>query len=118
MSGKRLRDLKTSGRLPLARRPAQQYSLHTLRWTGELRDSRPGAFCSLAETAVQGRRRSHANLAEQFGIAWAQVDDFRLTMQRVTTPEEQPALHFFTATEHVWRGPASAVNYTKAIVRN
>jgi 2-phosphoglycerate kinase len=42
-------------------------------------------------------------LGLRFGIPWAQVDDFRLALQRMTTPADQPDLHFFLATERVWQ---------------
>ena len=32
-------------------------------------------------------------LARRFGVGLAEVDDFRLVMERMTTPEQQPALH-------------------------
>ena len=36
-------------------------------------------------------------LAHRFGVALAEVDDFRLVLQRMTTPEQQPALHALLA---------------------
>ncbi len=41
-------------------------------------------------------------VAQHFGLSWLQVDDFRLTLQRVTTPEQQPALHSFVVDEQIW----------------
>jgi 2-phosphoglycerate kinase len=32
-------------------------------------------------------------LAKRFGVGLAEVDDFRLVLQRMTTPEQQPDLH-------------------------
>lgn len=45
-------------------------------------------------------------LARRFGVALTQVDDVRLAMQRVTTPPQQPDLHFFLSTPGVWQRPA------------
>ena len=45
-------------------------------------------------------------IARHFGVPWVQVDDVRLALQRVTSPAEHPALHFFLATEGVWDLPA------------
>jgi 2-phosphoglycerate kinase len=41
-------------------------------------------------------------LARRFGVGVTQADDLRLGLQRVTTPVDQPALHFFLATPGVW----------------
>ena len=45
-------------------------------------------------------------LARRFGVALTKVDDVRLALQRATTPQEQPDLHFFLATPGVWQRPA------------
>jgi 2-phosphoglycerate kinase len=34
-------------------------------------------------------------IARHYGIPWLEADDFRLAMQRATTPASHPALHFF-----------------------
>ena len=34
-------------------------------------------------------------LAQSYGVGLADVDDFRLVLQRVTTPAQHPILHFF-----------------------
>ncbi len=52
-----------------------------------------------------GKTTVASQLGRRFGVAWAQVDDFRLALQRVTTPTDRPALHFFV-TERVWDLPA------------
>jgi 2-phosphoglycerate kinase len=44
-------------------------------------------------------------VAARFGVPWLQVDDFRLTLQRVTTPEDRAALHYFLGDEDVWTRP-------------
>ncbi len=36
-------------------------------------------------------------LARRFGVTLAEVDDFRLVLERMTTPEQQPALHALLA---------------------
>jgi 2-phosphoglycerate kinase len=38
-----------------------------------------------------------AALGRHFGAPWVQLDDFRLTLERATTPAEQPDLHYLTA---------------------
>lgn len=34
-------------------------------------------------------------LARQFGVALTEVDDFQVILERMTTPEQQPVLHFW-----------------------
>jgi 2-phosphoglycerate kinase len=38
-----------------------------------------------------------AALGRRLGLPWVQLDDFRLTLERATTPAEQPHLHYLTA---------------------
>jgi 2-phosphoglycerate kinase len=42
-------------------------------------------------------------LALHYGVSLLLVDDVRLALQQVTTPEQQPALHYFLKTQEVWR---------------
>jgi 2-phosphoglycerate kinase len=37
-------------------------------------------------------------LAAQLGMTWASADDFRLVVERITTPDTHPALHMFFRT--------------------
>ena len=34
-------------------------------------------------------------LAQHFGVGITQIDDFQVVLERMTTPEQQPAMHFF-----------------------
>lgn len=52
-----------------------------------------------------GKSTLAREVAQRYGCSWLQVDDFRLTLQWFTRPEEQPALHFFLATKDVWDQP-------------
>jgi hypothetical protein len=45
------------------------------------------------------------SLARHYGVSLLLVDDARLALQQVTTPEQQPALHYFLTTPEVWRQP-------------
>lgn len=49
-----------------------------------------------------GKTTLAETIGRRVGVPWAQVDDFRLVAQRLTTPSQQPALHAFLA-EGVWR---------------
>lgn len=44
-------------------------------------------------------------LARHYGVSLLLVDDVRLAIQQVTTPEQHPALHYFLTTPDVWRQP-------------
>jgi 2-phosphoglycerate kinase len=44
-------------------------------------------------------------LARHYGVTLLLVDDVRLALQQVTTPEQQPALHYFLTTPDAWRRP-------------
>src|SRR5215475_6621764 len=44
-------------------------------------------------------------LARHHGVSLLLVDDVRLAMQQVSTPRQQPALHYFLTTPDVWRQP-------------
>lgn len=43
-------------------------------------------------------------VGREIGVAWAHADDFRLVLQRLTTPTQQPALHAFLSDD-VWSRP-------------
>ncbi len=49
-------------------------------------------------------------IARHFDAALAQVDDFRMALQRATSPKEHPSLHYFISSpgvskEGIWRQP-------------
>jgi 2-phosphoglycerate kinase len=48
-----------------------------------------GGPSGAGKTAVSYR------LARHFGVALTEVDDFQVMLERMTTPEQQPALHFW-----------------------
>ena len=48
-----------------------------------------GGPSGTGKTAVSYR------LARHFGIGITEVDDFQVLLERMTTPEQQPALHFW-----------------------
>ncbi len=54
-----------------------------------------------------GKTTLAQQLARHFGVSMLQVDDVRLAAQQLTTPAQQPALHFFL-DDAVWqRSPAA-----------
>ena len=50
-----------------------------------------------------GKTRVSYRLAHHFGVPLVEVDDFQVVLERMTTPQEQPALHFFRARHDEWR---------------
>ncbi len=48
-----------------------------------------GGASGVGKTSVSYR------LAQAFGVGLTEVDDFHIVLKRLTTPEQQPALHFF-----------------------
>ncbi len=72
--------------------------------------SHPGGWTILAIGGSSGTGKTLAAklVAKHFGISVLLVDDIRLALQQMTTPREQPALHFFSSLEErgVWEGTA------------
>ncbi len=50
-----------------------------------------------------GKTTVAEQVGRRLGVPWAQVDDFRLALQHVTSPGQQPALHFFVREPGVAR---------------
>ena len=48
-----------------------------------------GGASGVGKTSVSYR------LAHAFGVGLTEVDDFQIVLERLTTPEQQPALHYF-----------------------
>ena len=42
-----------------------------------------------------GKTRVSYRLAPAFGVGLTEVDDFQIVLERMTTPEQQPALHYW-----------------------
>lgn len=49
----------------------------------------------LGGAAGTGKSAISHRLARHFGISLTEVDDFQVLLERMTTPEQQPALHFW-----------------------
>ncbi len=65
----------------------------------------PWSMLLIGGSSGCGKTVAASRIARELGIPHVQVDDFRLALQRATTPEQHPALHFFLATGDVWRLP-------------
>jgi 2-phosphoglycerate kinase len=56
-----------------------------------------------------GKTRLAEVLGQRMAVSVGQVDDVRLALQSVTTADQQPALHYFVATENVWHESAEVL---------
>ena len=56
---------------------------------------RPWQVLLLGGASGTGKTRLAYRLARQLGIGITEVDDFQVVLERMTTPEQQPALHFW-----------------------
>jgi 2-phosphoglycerate kinase len=49
----------------------------------------------LGGAAGSGKTAVSYRLAQHFGVGLTEVDDFQVLLERMTTPEQQPAVHFW-----------------------
>ncbi len=56
-----------------------------------------------------GKTDAARQLARRFGVSVLLADDVRMALQRATTPEQQPALHFFAGQHDVWDQPTDVL---------
>jgi 2-phosphoglycerate kinase len=92
--------VENSGRIDHAHRmPAQVSNREARRWRVLLL----GGASGVGKTAVSYR------LAQHFGIAICEVDDFHILLERLTTPVQQPAVHFFRAIPAADQLPAAEI---------
>jgi 2-phosphoglycerate kinase len=56
-----------------------------------------------------GKTRLARQLAQRFGVSLVLADDIRMAVQRVVTPDQHPALHYFLTQEDVWNQPIEAL---------
>lgn len=56
----------------------------------------PPQVLLLGGAAGSGKTRLSYRLARELGIGLTGVDDFQVVLERMTTPEQQPALHFWS----------------------
>jgi 2-phosphoglycerate kinase len=50
-----------------------------------------------------GKSSVSHRLARHFGVGLVEVDDFQAVLERMTTPAEQPELHFFRTRRDEWQ---------------
>lgn len=72
-----------------------------------------------------GKTTIAPQLASRLGMTWGSADDVRLVLERMTTPEQQPALHLFfqqltqlapDELAHRYQAVAAVVSYALEII--
>ena len=65
----------------------------------------PGGWRVLLLGGASGVGKSSVSqrLARHYGVGLVEVDDFQAVLERMTTPAEQPELHFFRTRREKWR---------------
>ena len=76
--------------------------------TGNIDNLRPWKVLLLGGHSAVGKTVVARQLAHHYHVGLAEVDDFRLVLQRVTTPEQQPILHSFL-TENILQWSPHAI---------
>jgi len=67
--------------------------------------SSPWTVLLIGGSSGTGKTMLAEAIGREVGVPWLQADDFRLALQRLITPQQQPELHAFLADD-VWRHPA------------
>ena len=63
----------------------------------------PWTILLVVGSSGTGKTLLAQEIARHYGVSALFVDDVRLALQRLTTPEQQPALHFFLSGPDVWQ---------------
>ena len=50
-----------------------------------------------------GKSSVSYRLARRYGVSLVEVDDFQVVLERMTTPQEQPVLHYWRTHHEEWR---------------
>jgi 2-phosphoglycerate kinase len=78
----------------------------------------PWTVLLLGGGSATGKTVAAELVAARFGVPWLQLDDIRLALQRATTPEQHPELHYFLSDTSVWdRREEELVEALKAVAR-
>jgi 2-phosphoglycerate kinase len=60
-----------------------------------MRGERPWHVLLIGGASGVGKTRVSYRLAHHFGVGITEIDDFQVVLERMTTPRQQPAMHFF-----------------------
>lgn len=64
---------------------------------------RPWQILLLGGASGVGKTSVSYRLAHRYGVGLTEIDDFQAILERMTTPEQYPALHFFRNRPEEWR---------------
>ncbi len=64
---------------------------------------RPWQVLLLGGASGVGKTSVSYRLAHRYGVGLTEVDDFQAILERMTTPDQYPELHFFRARFDEWR---------------
>jgi|tagenome__1003787_1003787.scaffolds.fasta_scaffold20988115_10 2-phosphoglycerate kinase len=70
---------------------------------------RPWDVLLVGGASGTGKTRTAFALAQNLGVGFTAVDDFVSVLERLTTPEQTPALHFWSTHPNPGSLPASAI---------
>jgi 2-phosphoglycerate kinase len=71
--------------------------------------ARPWQVLLLGGPSGVGKTAASYRLARHFGVGITEVDDFQALLERMTTPEQQPAIHFWRMHPAPDRLPAAEI---------
>jgi 2-phosphoglycerate kinase len=70
---------------------------------GDMNERRAWQVLLLGGASGVGKTSVSYRLAHRYGVGITEIDDFQVILERMTTPEQQPVLHFFSANPGAWR---------------
>src|SRR6266508_6515830 len=56
-----------------------------------------------------GKSSVSYRLAQHFGVGLTEVDDFQVVLEKMTTPEQQPAIHYWNTHPEASQLPAEGI---------
>ena len=84
-------------------------------------EPRPWQVLLVGGASGVGKTSVSYPLARRYGAGLTEIDDFQVVLERLTTPEQQPELHFFRTRPDAWRRMdeeqrlAHAIRYAEAL---
>ena len=64
---------------------------------------RPWQVLLLGGASGVGKTSVSSRLAHRYGVGLTEIDDFQAILERMTTPDQYPELHFFRTLPEEWR---------------
>lgn len=67
-----------------------------------MNDQRPSQVFLIGGASGVGKTNISYRLASRFGVGITEIDDFQVILERMTTPDQYPELHFFQTRQDEW----------------